>query len=282
MSSTEATPDLSRSSSSSSTRERNKRQLSLDLSDLPQLSQPSQPTNTLIITNLNDPSIFSPDSLGVIHAMISQWHPIHTFSPLKSFRRLLVSFRDPAASAAVRAALDGGVLLGSPIRVYFGTHTPVDVDPATLHLRAPKADRLFFISPPPSPPAGWAMKNEDPPNKEVHAHDLSVALERLHDATTDRYAELESSPVQEDEKSPVTNAKNGEGRSRGSTVVYRPEDHGNSPNLPAIEVEDTGIGEVKSPEGLSPIGSGFPKEIDEVDRKYILHTSRPPVELGEE
>jgi hypothetical protein len=35
------------------------------------------------------------------------------------------------------------------------------------------------LSPPPSPPHGWVMRNEDPPNKEVHASDLAHALSML-------------------------------------------------------------------------------------------------------
>ena len=50
--------------------------------------------------------------------------------------------------------------------------------------------------------------------------------------------------------------------------MYHPEDHGHSPQLPAISVEDT----TESPGDLSPM--------EGVERKFA-HTSRPPVELME-
>ena len=54
------------------------------------------------------------------------------------------------------------------------------------------------------------------------------------------------------------------GRSGSSTVVYHPEDHGDSPLLPAVMVEDTTSSD-RGPE--------------EADTKVITHTARPPVEL---
>jgi hypothetical protein len=40
-------------------------------------------------------------------------------------------------------------------------------------LEAPQVSKMFFISPPPSPPHGWVMRNEDPPNKDPGV-DVSV------------------------------------------------------------------------------------------------------------
>lgn len=121
--------------------------------------------------------------------------------------------------------------MGFRIRVYFGLDTPLN--PSDQHLALPKSDRLFFISPPPSPPMGWEMKEEDAPNKIVHAEDLAAALARLHASSRDE-AYL-SSPIDETGNTgPITRRRTG-----STTVVYHPEDHGDSPNLPAISVEDT-------------------------------------------
>lgn len=147
------------------------------------------------------------------------------------------------------------------VRVYFGTHT--DISPTTQHLQAPKPDKLFFISPPPSPPHGWEIRNEEPPNKEVHAEDLAVALARLH-ARKDVPATSDMS--EEDKGGEVAG-----GRKRsGSMIVYHPDYNGDSPHLPAISVEDTT--DSRPPDG-SPVegGPGAP----------IVHTMRPPVELME-
>lgn len=110
------------------------------------------------------------------------------------------------------------------------------------------------------------MRNEEPPNKEVHADDLASALAKLH-----ARAEY-SSPTEEagpQLPSPLTKNK----RSRSSTIVYHPQDHGDSPDLPAIAVEDTTDVDETS-DGLV-LGS----PIDGTEKARIVHTTRPPVEL---
>lgn len=154
--------------------------------------------------------------------------------------------------------------MGDRVRIYFGEATPIE--PVDQHLHAPKSQKLFFISPPPSPPHGWEMRNEGPPNKAVHADDLASALAKLHS---------KSAPVH-DPSSPISpiQERHGDGveregtRSRSSTVVYHPEDHGDSPHLPAVMVEDTTQGQDEDLE----LGSA-------VEPKIMAHTARPPVEL---
>ena len=156
--------------------------------------------------------------------------------------------------------LDGETVLGSRIRVYFGAETKIEME--DQHLQAPKSNKLFFISPPPSPPMGWEMRDEEPPNKDVHAEDLAAALSKLH-----------ARPGADDaltEDTPMTSVGQRVARQRSGTgtVVYDPQDHGHSPDLPAIAVEDTSA----SPGDLSPM--------EGVEKKFV-HTSRPPVELME-
>lgn len=154
--------------------------------------------------------------------------------------------------------------MGDRVRIYFGEATPIE--PVDQHLHAPKSQKLFFISPPPSPPHGWEMRNEGPPNKEVHADDLASALAKLHSKPAPVHDP--SSPV-----SPIYE-RHGDGmeregkRSRSSTVVYHPEDHGDSPHLPAVMVEDTTQGQDED------------LDLDSaVEPKIMAHTARPPVEL---
>jgi len=144
--------------------------------------------------------------------------------------------------------------MGERVKVYFG-HT-TNIEPKDEHLNLPDAGKLFFISPPPSPPHGWEMKLEDAPNKQVHAEDLAEALAKLHHR-----------PRTDLPASPLSDGEDGAGRNRSgsSTTIYNPGEHGHSPNLPAIEVEDlTGENDV------SPI---------EQEKPILAHTSRPPVEL---
>ncbi|KJZ80503.1 hypothetical protein HIM_00353 [Hirsutella minnesotensis 3608] len=242
----EPSPRSSRSSSSAS----RKANLTLDLSGLPPLAQPTPPSNTLLFTNLNDTDIFCPDNLQTIRDLIAKTAPIHAFAPLKSFRRIVISFFDDDAAIAVRQIWDGEAILGERIKIYFGQPTPVQAKDE--HLALPDAGKLFFISPPPSPPHGWEMRLEDAPNKMVHAQDLAEALAKLHHRSGNE------SPM-----SPVDGTRP---RSRSSTLIYRPADNGDSPDLPAVVVEDM----TDAPFPMSPL---------ENTRPIMAHTSRPPVEL---
>lgn len=190
---------------------------------------------------------------------------IHSWCPLKSFRRIVVSFYDIDNAIKIRQQLDGEVIMGERIRVYFGEPTPIE--PVDQHLHAPESQKLFFISPPPSPPFGWEMRNEDPPNRQVHAEDLVSALSKLH--ARPRGTSLSAFETESDgNKRGLPNHRE---RSGSSTMIYHPADHGDSPDLPAIAVEDlTG-----TPDELTPI-DGFGSSAGK-----MLHTARPPVELLE-
>ncbi|KAI1846541.1 hypothetical protein JX265_010660 [Neoarthrinium moseri] len=241
-----------------STRSASRASLKLDLSNLPPLTQPVVPTNTLLITNLGDLEIFRPDNLQTIRDLISQTAPVCTWSPLKSFRRIVCSFADEQAAIKVRSVWDGEAVMGERCRVYFGQHTPLNLN-QDQHLALPDAGKLFFISPPPSPPCGWEMRLEDAPNKQVHAEDLADALAKLHH----RNAAPMESPISPVEGGSATT------RSRSSTLIFQPgEATGSSPALPCIAVDDM----TDSPTDMLPSPIGLEKPI-------MAHTSRPPVEL---
>lgn len=250
-----------------------KKSLTLDLSDLPPLVQPTPPSNTLLFTNLQSLDIFRPDNLESIRDLVSQIAPIHAWAPLKSFRRIVVSFFDEQSAIDVRSIWDGEAVLGHRCRVYFGQPTPID--PHDSHLTLPDAGKLFFISPPPSPPHGWEMKLEDAPNKMVHAEDLADALARLrHQAGPIDTASPVSPAVDGKAAAPtdgevVFSPAVGKQRSRSSTLIFHPESHGGSPGLPSIAVDDM----TDEPDELSPV----PPE--PLSKPIMAHTSRPPVEL---
>ena len=257
-SSLQASPAHSRSSS----RRSNKLSLSLDLSSLPPLEKPVQPSNTLIFTNLQDLDIFAADNLQKIRDLIEQIAPIHSWSPLKSFRRIIMSFLDEDAAIAVRQVWDGEAIMGDRCRVYFGQPTPISA--TTNRLALPDAGKLFFISPPPSPPHGWEMKLEDAPNTMVHAEDLAEALAKLRHHNNPAAAIADAGP------SPISPTGSKGGRSRSSTLIFQPQPElGNSPDLPYVTVDDM----TDEPMEMSPLPiSPAPKTIP-------AHTARPPVEL---
>jgi hypothetical protein len=281
-------PPLTASSSPSSlSKKRSRSPLSLDLTQLPPLTSPSPPSNTLLITRLTDPKIFHPASIATIRQHINDIAPLNSFSPLKSMQRIIVSFYDDDSAIRVRQAIDGTAFaLDSVAKCYFGEPTPIG-DAEKKYLDRPDAGRLFFISPPPSPPVGWEMRAEDPPNKQVHAEDLASKLNKLTGRLTDDYpspiedkptfsaADLASlktnhrSALSQDigtPQSPASSSPN-KMRSRSSTLIYDPKAHGDSPALPAVMLETEDDSEVELDEGPP--------------RKTPTHTARPPVELME-
>jgi hypothetical protein len=216
--------------------------------------------------NLDDAAIFRPENLVEIRDLINQHVPIHSWAPLKSFRRIVVSFFDIESAKFIRKTLDNEIIFDCRVRIYFGKETKI-TDLEDQHLHLPKSDKLFFISPPPSPPHGWMMKNEDPPNKDVHADDLAQALAKLHARNIPAEP---ATPDNMDTDSPMNMANRQ--RSGSTTMIYHPDDHGDSPALPAISVEDTT--ESDQDADVSPM--------EDVSRTVpITHTTRPPVELME-
>jgi len=201
--------------------------------------------------------------------------------------RIICSFYDTDSAIRVRQAIDGTAILGNSVaKCYFGEPTPIGDE--KKYLNRPDAGRLFFISPPPSPPVGWEMRHEEPPNTEVHAEDLASKLSKLSgkfSTPTDEASDDESKPpqytaeaLQKIQKATRTqafaagpSAGNSPAesspmrhRSRSSTLIYDPKAHGDSPALPAVMLETEDDSEV---------------ELEASDKKVMAHTARPPVEL---
>ena len=208
-------------------------------------------------------------------------------------------------------------------RIYFGEHTPIEGTDEEARqrkfLEAPHSQKLFFISPPPSPPAGWTMRNEGPPNKQVHATDLAEALAVLnteHEAGQFQHTESDNTfistlnpltPLSASDDKDMTTAPapilplynnnsntaisgsdsstGSVGRSRSSTLIYHPSDHGGCPSLPAVMVEDTSL-ERRRDEEYGNKDIEMRMDTDDSGsigldgrRKAFAPTARPPVEL---
>jgi hypothetical protein len=292
-------PPLSATGSPSTlSNKRSRSPLSLDLASLPALTSPSPPSNTLLITRLTDPKIFHPASLATIRQHLNSISPLNSFSPLKSMQRIIVSFHTDDAAIAARQAIDGTAFSTTSIaKCYFGEPTPIG-DGEKKYLDRPDAGRLFFISPPPSPPVGWEMRSEDPPNKQVHAEDLASKLQsltgRMADSadypsptedsnqqqnlptyTTSELSSLKTiipnhrTALSEDmgtPRTPTAGDSPKKMRSRSSTLIYDPKAHGDSPALPAVMLETEDDSDV---------------ELDAGEKRIPTHTARPPVELME-
>lgn len=155
--------------------------------------------------------------------------------------------------------------------MYFGTETKL-TDFEDQHLKAPSTGKLFFISPPPSPPHGWESREEEPPNKEVHADDLTNALHKLTARAQNEGFEQEGGTDVDRYGAQKFGTANSRQRADSRTMIYQPVEQGHSPLLPAIAVEDMS-------EESSPMEATFDHDMV---NKPITHTARPPVELMEE
>lgn len=135
------------------------------------------------------------------------------------------------------------------------------------------------------------MRNEDPPNKEVHASDLANALASLKTEqsgfgnesgnASGRYANDPDTPVSMTSNRTASWNVSGQ-RSRSSTLIYHPGDHGMSPNLPAVLVEDmSGTAAVDGDVDMSPIEMQSQDQGLGNVQKLPPKTARPPVELME-
>lgn len=108
---------------------------------------------------------------------------------------------------------------------------------------------------------GWEMKEEGAPNEMVLAEDLAAALESLNSKTDSK---VRANGGLEEDRAEGEGGKGGKGRrSRSTTFVFHPEEHGGKEGLPAVVVEDL---------------TGDEEEEEEAP-KILAHTARPPVEL---
>jgi hypothetical protein len=117
------------------------------------------------------------------------------------------------------------------------------------------------------------MRHEDPPNKEAHAADLVSALARLDARRFGDEMDVEEPGPQGKSNAPeaedtemVDADERGVPRRKSSAVIFHPDQHGGSPGLPAVLVEDV------SEDAEAKI---------ENERRILEHTARPPVELME-
>lgn len=98
-----------------------------------------------------------------------------TFQYFRSFRRIRVNFSSPSAAAHARIQLHQSHFGETDINCYFAQPvTPIDIE--DQHLQPPALTKQFLISPPSSPPVGWAPREEGEP---LVNHDLLAAIANL-------------------------------------------------------------------------------------------------------
>ncbi|KAF9904455.1 hypothetical protein EC991_002673 [Linnemannia zychae] len=137
------------------------------------MATPTTPTNTLTITNLES-THFEQQTLDILRAQADQFGSVCFFSPIKSFYRIFVVYHSIEHAQAAKLALHNNknVLAdGTVLRVYFGQHTELNIDPKKYYLQMPSEEAVVsseggsdangMVSPPGSPPLGHSDESED-------------------------------------------------------------------------------------------------------------------------
>ncbi|KAG5356491.1 hypothetical protein CJU90_1829 [Yarrowia sp. C11] len=134
-------------------------------------------TNTLIITGLSRAHFTSEAFMLELKKALAS-DELVCWAPLKSLGRIVCVFvsidscsvaKKYIKQAAEAAYVDEEFLNYSTLKAQYA---PNNTDMATLGdtkqlLQLPDAGKLFFISPPPSPPVGWTSRLEDDPNPQA-------------------------------------------------------------------------------------------------------------------
>ncbi|KAG2234292.1 hypothetical protein INT48_002882 [Thamnidium elegans] len=239
-------------------------------------------TNTLLIPDI--PACFygCDDAMLLIHDAFAEFGPLYKFVQMKGFRRLMLIFQETQHAVNAKTALDKNVIVWKErlpfpeiiafnkekdettwqdyemleIRVYFGQHFAIHVDPALNSLQVPQFQRNLLISPPGSPFDGWEQIAEDPPNQAVLGSDLMAAAE-----VSDYELDQDELQLEMKKKSLSTPSRFNIVCSKGTE---QPE------HLPSITVEDWD----------GHIRLELDGEKEEANRKkkpaYYLPTSMPP------
>lgn len=122
----------------------------------------------------------SPCLTSRIRNLISEGNeiPIVHWGNLRSFGRVVAVFQNAQEATQAKLVIQSlEATSGKSLKAYYDKHTPLyEVESEDNHLRLPDQGRLFFISPPPSPPAGWISQPESAPNTETFHADLHEAL----------------------------------------------------------------------------------------------------------
>ncbi|GLH05310.1 Protein sarah [Gryllus bimaculatus] len=130
---------------------------------------------SLIVTNL-DSAIFKNEAKKKeLEMLFARFGEPASFQFLRSFRRLRVNYKCPAAAARARVQLHQTRFGDTIINCYFAQPvSPIDGD--DRHLQPPAPVKQFLISPPASPPIGWEPRDEGEP---LVNYDLLAAIANL-------------------------------------------------------------------------------------------------------
>ncbi|XP_022530676.1 calcipressin-1 isoform X2 [Astyanax mexicanus] len=126
-----------------------------------------------LVTTLVDGAVFSQsEAQEQFEALFRQFDAGVSFQFFKSFRRVRINFTDALSAAEARVKLHKSDFNGKEMRLYFAQSVHI----GSPRLEPPKPEKQFLISPPASPPVGWAQSQDATP---VINYDLLCAVSKL-------------------------------------------------------------------------------------------------------
>ncbi|KAH8553121.1 Calcipressin-domain-containing protein [Umbelopsis sp. PMI_123] len=227
-------------------------------------------TNTITIPNIPKEFFESPHVFEDLQNFLQVYGPLHTFVAIKGFARIMAVYEETQSAIEAKDELDKTQVLWrqtrdltdvelvqfisdhdqQPIshsndihnfllRLYFGQHTNINADSATVLLQVPELEKNWLISPPGSPPVGWQQIREEPPNTTVLPQDLSHALMSLSDELDDDFKLDADDEHESDTMSSDQATESSASSSAAVYVICKGDDHGdNGHEVPHITVQD--------------------------------------------
>ncbi|XP_067298384.1 calcipressin-1 isoform X1 [Pseudorasbora parva] len=134
--------------------------------------QVNEQPNALIACKVPEEAFNEQQLKEQFEALFRAFDPGTSFQFFRSFRRVRINFTDALAAAEARVKLHKSDFNGKEMRLYFAQSVHI----GSPRLEPPKPEKQFLISPPASPPVGWAQSQDAMPGLN---YDLLCAVSKL-------------------------------------------------------------------------------------------------------
>lgn len=128
--------------------------------------------SSLIVRNLPH-DVFIDDNVKTEFESLFATYGTAYYTLLPGFKRVIVKYVDKDCALNARSNLHETEFKGCVLKVFLKEQAKRVGEP---FLKLPRAEKLFLISPPASPPVGWEQVQEDPP---VVNYELLSAVAKL-------------------------------------------------------------------------------------------------------
>lgn len=132
--------------------------------------------NVIIVTNVSSSVFENDDSRCLFESLFLRYGDIDSINYLKSFHRARIQFISDYHATLARIELNDTEFDGKTFKCYMATPTILKKKASSDNLEVPALTKQFLISPPASPPVGWAPVIEQEP---ILNYDLISAIANL-------------------------------------------------------------------------------------------------------